>query len=239
MRLILQSEKTGDVVVIRCQGRIVMGEEVDALQAELERVTRLPGSSLMATTKVVLQMAETTFIDSSGLGALVRMLSVLRAGDGDLRLCQLSTFVQRVLEITNLTNVIRTYVSEKEAIEAFSGGSRVAQAALGGAKTRIVCVETSNDLLAYLNAVLRRQGYEVYTTRYLGEALVLVTATQANMVIFGPGMMAMPTGEASIEKLTRNAPKVKILVLPPDFSTAEAGEAGVDLTAQVQGMLKA
>ena len=48
----LESLLTGDVVVIRCQGRIVLGAEIDTLQAELDRQTKL-------RKRVVLQLAET------------------------------------------------------------------------------------------------------------------------------------------------------------------------------------
>src|ERR1700689_2676664 len=113
MPLTLESQLMGDVVVIRCQGRIVAGAEVDALQAEFEK-------QIPISRKVVLQLAETDFIDSSGLGALVRVFSVLKGAGGDLKMCHLSPRVLRVLEITNLLNIFRTYPSEKDAIAEFS-----------------------------------------------------------------------------------------------------------------------
>ncbi len=67
MQLKLQNQWIDDVVVIRCQGRIVVGDEVGALQQELEKQTVL-------TKKVVLQLGEVSFLDSVGLGALVRLL---------------------------------------------------------------------------------------------------------------------------------------------------------------------
>jgi anti-anti-sigma factor len=74
MRLTLQSQKREDVVVIRCQGRIVAGAEVEALQLELEKQTKIPGTDFLAVKLVVLNLAEVNYIDSSGLGTLVRML---------------------------------------------------------------------------------------------------------------------------------------------------------------------
>lgn len=70
MRLTLQSQTVGDVVVVRCQGRIISGDEVRSLQLELERLTQV-------RKKVVLQLAEVSHIDSSGLGALVRHFGML------------------------------------------------------------------------------------------------------------------------------------------------------------------
>ena len=83
MELTLQSQSTEFVVVIRCKGRIVSGDAVGALQLETEKLTHLK-------KRVVLQLAEVSFIDSAGLGALVRLFGSLRAEGGGLKLCQLS-----------------------------------------------------------------------------------------------------------------------------------------------------
>jgi len=237
MRLTLHSRLMEDVVVIRCQGRIVAGAEVEALQAELEKQTKLPGTNFLIAKRVVLQLAEADYIDSSGVGALVRMFSVLRAAGGGLKLCQLSPFVLRVLEVTNMLSVFLTYSSEREAIEAFSKVPRSTQEALGSSRTRIVCIDSSSDLLAYVSALFKSSGYEVFTTRRLGDAMTLVQATRPRVVICGPGMLALPTGEAALEKFRQSGPNVQILLLPSDFSTADAGQAGADLVNRVQSLL--
>src|SRR5215831_6097828 len=170
MQLTLQSQLMEDVVVIRCQGRIVAGAEVEALQAELEKQTKIPGTNFLKTKRVVLQLAEADFIDSSGVGALVRMFGVLGAAGGGLKLCQLSPFVLRVLQITNLLSVFLTYSSEREAIEAFFKAARSPQEALKSSRARIVCIDTSSDLLAYVSALFKSSGYDVFTTRHLGDA---------------------------------------------------------------------
>jgi anti-anti-sigma factor len=230
VRLTLQTQLTDDVVVIRCQGRITYGAEVDALQVELEKQTEL-------RKKVVLQLAEADYIDSSGLGALARQLGMLRAAGGDLKLCQLSPFALQVLEVTGLLTVLPTYSSEREAVEAFSVSGRSPQEALGSSKTRILCIDTSRDLLAYVTALLKRSGYDVLTSRYLAEAATLVNVTRPQVVICGPGVKGSPTGEAAVEKFRKSAPNVQILHLQSDFSTAEAGQAGVDLINRVRSLL--
>jgi len=237
MRLTLQSQLTEDVVVIRCQGRIVAGAEVQALQAELEKQTKTPGTNFLKTKRVVLHLAEADYIDSSGVGALVRMFSVLRAAGGGLKLCQLSPFVHRTLQLTNLLSVFLTYSSEKEAIEAFFKAARSPQEALKSSRARIVCIDTSSDLLAYVSALFKSSGYDVFTTRHLGDAMTLVHATRPRVVICGPGMLELPTGEAAVEKFRQSGPNVKILLLSSGFSTADAGQAGVDLVNQVQSLL--
>jgi anti-sigma B factor antagonist len=227
MELNLQNQKMGDVVVIRCQGRIVLGGEVSALQLELEKLTKL-------TKKVVLQLGEVSFIDSVGLGALVRQFGVLRADGGDLKLCQVSPFLLQVLQVTNLLRVFPIYASETEAIQAFSKGPQLQEDTFGTSKTRIVCIDTSHDLLAYLSALLNRSGYEVVTTRNPSDALLLVRVTRPQVLICGPGIQK---NESAMKGFSEINPKVRLLLLPSDFSTAEAGQAGIDFVNRVRLLL--
>jgi stage II sporulation protein AA (anti-sigma F factor antagonist) len=230
MRLALQSQVIDDVVVIRCQGRIVAGPEVDALQNEVEKQTQF-------RKRVVLHLAEAAYIDSSGLGALVRLSGVLGALGGGLKLCELSGFLIQVLEITHLDSVFLTHRSEREAIDAFLDGARSPHQGQEPSRTKVVCLETSIDLLAFVDAVLKRYGYQVFSTRRLAEAAALVHATQPDLVICGPGVRSLPTGEAAIEKFHRDAPQARILHLASDFSTAEAGQAAVELIGRVQSLM--
>jgi DNA-binding response OmpR family regulator len=95
-------------------------------------------------------------------------------------------------------------------------------------------VDPSSNLLAGLSALLTRSGYEVLITRYVGEAATLVKAVRPELVICGPGILTMPTGQAWVEKLRQSGRNVQIMHLPSDFSTAEAGQAGVELLHQVR-----
>jgi anti-sigma B factor antagonist len=227
VQLTLQTQNVGNVVVLRCRGRIVSGEEVRFLQLELEKRTEL-------TKNVVLQLAEVTYVDSGGLGALVRIFGVLRADGGDLKLCQLSPFVVQVLQATNLLGVFHPYASEKEAIEAFSARPQPPEKTSHASRTRVVCLDTSLDLLAYLKVLLQRSGYEVFATRYPSDAVALVVGTKPGVVVCGPGMRA---NESAIEKFRQSAPDVQLLHLPPDFSTSEADQAGSDLVSRLRSLL--
>jgi anti-sigma B factor antagonist len=214
------------VVVIRCQGRIVTGDEVRHLQHEIEKHT-------LETKKFVLHIAEVTYVDSGGLGALVRLAGVLRASRGDLKLCQMSPFVHQVLEATTLHKVFQTYGSEKEAVDAFLEGPRSPAAAAATLAVKIVCIDTSSDLLAYLNALLKRSGYEVLTTHNLSDAKTLVKATKPSVVICGPGLR---TNQLGIDNLRQAAPGAQFLMLASDFSTADASQAGLELLDRLRAL---
>ena len=226
MTLILQSQTLEHVVVIRCAGRIVLGDEIKALQAEVERLTR-------TKKRVVLQLAEVNYIDSAALGALVRLFGVLRSGGGGLKLSQLSPFVHKVLQATNLLGVIPTYASEKEAVDAFSEKLGPQEKTSTAPRTKIVCLDTSNDLLAYLKALLTRAGYEVFTTKQTADARTMIVATKPSLVIYGPGTQ---TSEAAVGKFRESYPGVQVLVLPGDFSTADASQAGTELLERVRAI---
>ena len=227
MQLTLQKQKIGDIVVVRCRGRIVVGAEISSLQLELETLTRV-------TKSVVLRLEEISFIDSAGLGALVRLFGVLRANGGDLKLCQLSPFLLQVLQVTNLLRIFPIYASETEAIQAFSEGRQFLEETFGASRTRIVCADTSSDLLAYLSALLKRSGYEVFTTRNPSDAMMFVRVTRPRVLMCGPGMQ---TNESAMKGFREINPNVKLLLLPSDFSTAEAGQAGIDLVNRIQSLL--
>jgi anti-anti-sigma factor len=226
VNLVLQTETIGKVVVIRCQGRIVTGEETLSLQKEIERYSPI-------TKKIVLQMAEVKYLDSGGLGAMVRVMGALRAQHGDLKLCQTSPFVHQVLEATNLLKVFHTYASEKEAVDAFLEGplSHPPAAPLGAT---IVCVDPSIDLLAYLNVLLKRSGYEVITTKSVADAKTLLKVRNPDAVVCGPGLQA---NEFGIANLRQSAPSMKFLMLSPDFSTTDASHAGVDLVERLRALI--
>jgi hypothetical protein len=95
-------------------------------------------------------------------------------------------------------------------------------------------VDPSKDLLAGVYALLSGAGYEVFTTCYLSEATALAKASKPTVLICGPGMSAVPTASAAIEKLRQNGGGIQVLQLPSDFQTAEAGEAGRGLLSQVR-----
>jgi anti-anti-sigma factor len=237
MPLTFDSHVTGhEVAVIRCKGRITFGPEAEALEAEVDRQSKFPGTNTYVVTGVVLQLNEIDFIDSSGLGAIVRMFGVLRNAGCGLKLCQMSPKVYKVIELTHLESLFPAYTSEAEAIESFSIPSRSQNEQSETPKIRIVCVDPSKDLLAGLSASLTRSGYEVYTTRFMGEAATLTRATTARVLICGPGMAEVSTAADILDDL-RQIGDFAILQLPSDFGTAEAGQASQELLSQLQALI--
>lgn len=227
MPLTLQKERLSDVVVFRCQGRIVLGEEIRALQAAVT-----PASC--ETRRVLLHLGDITFIDSAGIGALVRLLGHLRSHGCELNLCHLSESVERVLRVTNLVGVLRCYGTQEEAIRGIGGELQPAPVPVQHAKSKIVCADTSRDVLEDVSALLKRSGYEVLASRNASDALTLVMVSSPHIVICGPGIQA---DGKTIQKMRESAPNARLIFLPPDFSASDAGEAGTNLVKQVQSLI--
>jgi anti-sigma B factor antagonist len=77
----------------------------------------LSGLVAEGTTRIVVDMAETTFLDSSGLGALIGGLKSARQAGGDLRIARPTASVMTVFELTNLDKVLRPRDSVEQAFD--------------------------------------------------------------------------------------------------------------------------
>ncbi|MGZ4451848.1 MAG: STAS domain-containing protein [Nocardioides sp.] len=99
------------ISVIAARGRVtvITARRLKDLIAEL-----VAGGS----AKVVVDMGETTFLDSSGLGALIAGLKTARQAGGDLRIARPSEAVRMVLEMTNIDKVLQPRESVAEAFDA-------------------------------------------------------------------------------------------------------------------------
>ena len=95
------------------EGRIVLGEESNSLREKIK--------SLLAAgqKKVVFNMDNVTYIDSSGLGALVAAHTSARSQGAFLKLCNLGSKFQEILQVTKLVTVFEVYPNEAAAIASF------------------------------------------------------------------------------------------------------------------------
>ena len=104
-----------DVIILDIQGKILIGEGDDALR---EAVTRLVEGG---KKKILLNLAEVPYVDSAGLGEIVRCYTTVSKQGGRLKLINLTRKIQDLLAITKLLTVFETYESEGEAVKSFSG----------------------------------------------------------------------------------------------------------------------
>jgi len=225
MPLRLDSRPVGDVMVVQCDGRIVAGADVHSLQLHLRKV-------LPQYHDVVLQLERVEFVDSSGLGALVRLVSTARMNGGDLRLCALQQPVRRILEMTKLLTLFETYDSEADAIVAAYLGSRYSQDT-SGELLRVLCVYDSIDVRTLLGEVLNRAGYKAVTTGDIHDAQILLKATKAKLVVLGANLQSV-YGVAAKKAMEEIDPAVWLLVLDEDFAAQNPGDAATKLLETIR-----
>ncbi len=106
--------QVGDVIILDLHGTILIGEGDDALR---EAVTRLSDSG---KTKILLNLADVPYVDSAGLGEIVRTYTTVSRKGGKLKLLNLTKKIQDLLSITKLLTVFETYESENDAVKSFA-----------------------------------------------------------------------------------------------------------------------
>jgi anti-sigma B factor antagonist len=114
MALTITTREVDGVEVLTLDGRIVLGEETSSLR---EKVKSLLSEG---KKKFVLDLKNVTFIDSSGLGALVAVYSSAKSAGASLRLSNLGSRFNELLQITKLYTIFEVSNTEAEAVSAMS-----------------------------------------------------------------------------------------------------------------------
>lgn len=110
------AERTvSDVTVLDLKGKMTLGEGDELLKDKI--------NSLLANgkKKLVLNLEGVPYIDSAGLGEIVRTYTTVSRQGGSLKLLNLTKRIEDLLSITKLLTVFETFDTEAEAINSFSG----------------------------------------------------------------------------------------------------------------------
>jgi anti-sigma B factor antagonist len=114
MSLNVNTRQAGDVTVMEVSGRITLGEGASSLRNAI-RAQASDGHQ-----KILLNLADASYIDSSGLGVLVSAFASLTNHGGQLKLLNVMTRVKDLLLITKLYTVFEVYDDEQRAIQSFT-----------------------------------------------------------------------------------------------------------------------
>lgn len=220
MQMRLESRPVGDILIVQCQGKIVVGNEVLALH-------HFVGESLNKYGDIVLALDQVQFVDSSGLGALVRLVQAARAKGGDLKLSGLPESIRKALVTTNLISQFETYDSIEQAITAAYLGSRYCRGKDGSVRT-VLCIYDSTDVCTFLREVLCAAGYNALTAGNVSDARILMRATKARTVVIS-SHLETTHGQPTLRLLQEIDPAVNLLVLDDNFMNQDPGEAAQKL----------
>jgi anti-sigma B factor antagonist len=110
----IEERTVGDVLVLDVKGRITLGEGDELLKDKVNSLLN------QGQKKIVLNLAEVPYIDSAGLGEIVRTYTTVSRQGGNLKLLNLTKRITDLLAITKLLTVFETYDSENDAVQSFS-----------------------------------------------------------------------------------------------------------------------
>lgn len=105
----------GDVGVISLKGKLMGRPETDELHDEIKAML---GAKIK---KIVLDLEDVQWINSVGVGAIMRGYASIKNSEGVFALASVSGKVSSILVITQLSNFFKTYVTTKEAVEDLKG----------------------------------------------------------------------------------------------------------------------
>jgi anti-sigma B factor antagonist len=109
----IEKRKTGDVVILDLKGKILIGEGIDVLRDSINNTIN------EQETKVLLNFAEVPYLDSTGLGEVVRSYTSIKKAGGVVKIVNLTNKVKDLLSVTKLITVFDTFEEEDKAIESF------------------------------------------------------------------------------------------------------------------------
>lgn len=114
MSVKISTRQVGDVTVVDVSGRITLGEGSSALRDVLRDLTA------KGNKKILLNLSEVSYIDSSGIGELVSGFTSVSNQGGTLKLLGLTKRVKDLLQITKLYTVFDVHEEEAHAIRSFA-----------------------------------------------------------------------------------------------------------------------
>ena len=114
MNLKISTRQVDGVNIVDCSGRITLGEGSVTLRDTVRELLS------KGRKKILLNLGEVNYIDSSGIGELVSAFTTVRNQGGELKLLNLTKKVHDLLQITKLYTVFDVKDDEKTAVKAFN-----------------------------------------------------------------------------------------------------------------------
>jgi anti-sigma B factor antagonist len=123
MSLKLAIREMGSACVVDVSGRVTLGEGTATLRDTLRELVTA------GHKKILLNLAELSYLDSSGIGVLVASFATISSQGGQLKLLNLTKRVQDLLLLTKLYTVFEVYDDEAVAVGSFAESSVEASSA--------------------------------------------------------------------------------------------------------------
>ena len=115
----IDERAVGDVTILDLKGRITLGEGDEMLKDKIHSMLN------QGRKKIVLNFNDVPYVDSAGLGEIVRTYTTVSRQGGGLKLLNLTKRITDLLSITKLLTVFETFESEDEAVKSFAASAKV------------------------------------------------------------------------------------------------------------------
>jgi anti-sigma B factor antagonist len=119
MNLVIADREREGIVLLDFKGRITAGEEVSIFRASFEKV------AARGDPKLILNLKEVDYIDSTGLGAMVMCSTMLRKAGGVAKLLQLNRRNLELLVLTKIDTIFEVFDDEIDAVNSFFPGREI------------------------------------------------------------------------------------------------------------------
>jgi len=110
----IEEREVGGVVILDLKGKITLGEGDEALKDKINSLVH------QDKKRILLNLEGVPYIDSAGLGEVVRTYTTVSRQGGQLKLVNLTKRITDLLSITKLLTVFETFDSEQDALKSFS-----------------------------------------------------------------------------------------------------------------------
>ncbi len=109
----IDTRTVGDVHILDCSGKITLGEGTMAVRNTVREILKSGGK------KIILNLHDVNYIDSSGIGELVSSYTTVTNSGGSLKLLNLTNKIHELLQITKLLTVFQVFDDEKAGVASF------------------------------------------------------------------------------------------------------------------------
>src|SRR5512135_887971 len=113
----IHEREVNDVTILDIHGKLTLGEGDELLRDKINSLIH------QGRKKLILNLSEVPYIDSAGLGEIVRTYTTVSRQGGSLKLLNLTKRIQDLLSITKLLTVFETFESEADAVKSFSSAN--------------------------------------------------------------------------------------------------------------------
>jgi len=110
----IRQREIGDVVVLDVNGKIMGGPDSEAFQATIDTLVE------SGKRKVLVNLENVSWINSTGLGILIAGFSSLQKSGGKLKLVNVSQRIESLLAVTKLSTIFESFRQEDEAVRSFA-----------------------------------------------------------------------------------------------------------------------